>query len=456
MQLPSSLIAALRQAPGFDEQAFVAEHQSGNQVTSIRLNPSKPCNEAGSFWENATPVPWHLAGRYLPARPSFTADPLLHAGAYYVQEASSMFVAQAIQQLVNLNDEIKVLDLCAAPGGKSTLLQSLINANSLLVSNEVIKTRVNILSENISKWGAANVVVTSNDPHDFQRLPDFFDVIVVDAPCSGSGLFRRDPNAIAEWSEQNVTLCSQRQQRILADILPCLKAGGILIYSTCSYSMEEDEAIADWLVGEMNLQAKTLEIDPEWGITVTQSPIHNSIGYRFYPNKVRGEGFFLAAFQKNHAENSGKWQLKNKLDKLTSKQTAPLLPWLNKPLEELLFLQQQDSIIAIPANLEQSLHAIQSNLYIRKAGVKLGSLIRNELIPDHELAVSTLLSTEVLAVTVNLETALQYLRRADFNIENAPKGWCAIQYQTLKLGWIKALPNRINNYYPKEWRILHK
>ncbi|MFM2360057.1 MAG: hypothetical protein RLY16_2050, partial [Bacteroidota bacterium] len=343
-----------------------------------------------------------------------------------------------------------------APGGKSTLLQSLINANSLLVSNEVIKTRVNILSENISKWGAANVVVTSNDPHDFQRLPDFFDVIVVDAPCSGSGLFRRDPNAIAEWSEQNVTLCSQRQQRILADILPCLKAGGILIYSTCSYSMEEDEAIADWLVGEMNLQAKTLEIDPEWGITVTQSPIHNSIGYRFYPNKVRGEGFFLAAFQKNHAENSGKWQLKNKLDKLTSKQTAPLLPWLNKPLEELLFLQQQDSIIAIPANLEQSLHAIQSNLYIRKAGVKLGSLIRNELIPDHELAVSTLLSTEVLAVTVNLETALQYLRRADFNIENAPKGWCAIQYQTLKLGWIKALPNRINNYYPKEWRILHK
>ena len=164
-------------------------------------------------------VPWSSSGYYLPERPFFTFDPLLHAGVYYVQEASSMFLEQALKQTVSLDQPLKVLDLCAAPGGKSTLLQSLINSDSLLVSNDVIRSRANILEENLTKWGAENVVVTNNDPKDFTRLENFFDVIVVDAPCSGSGLFRRDPEAINEWSVQNVALCSQRQQRILADII---------------------------------------------------------------------------------------------------------------------------------------------------------------------------------------------------------------------------------------------
>ena len=198
--LPTALIKSLLHVKGFNEEAFKQVHQSGGQMVSIRVNPFKSGHRTTNN-EQLEKVPWSSNGYYLPQRPSFTLDPLFHAGAYYVQEASSMFLEEAIKQTVDLLQPIKVLDLCAAPGGKSTLIQSIISNESLLVSNEVIKTRVNILSENITKWGAANVIVTNNDPTDFQRLPNYFDVIVVDAPCSGSGLFRKDAKAIDEWSE---------------------------------------------------------------------------------------------------------------------------------------------------------------------------------------------------------------------------------------------------------------
>ena len=204
-----------------------------------------------------------------------------------------MFLEQALKQTVDLSQPLKVLDLCAAPGGKSTHLLSLISKESLLVSNEVIRSRANILNDNIVKWGCSNVVVTNNDPKDFQRLENYFDVIVIDAPCSGSGLFRRDPEAIEEWSEQNVALCSQRQQRILADVLPALKNGGVLIYSTCSYSKEEDELICEWLKNELIINNEKLIISPEWNIVQSEG------GYRFWPDKVKGEGFFIACFRKN-------------------------------------------------------------------------------------------------------------------------------------------------------------
>src|SRR4030095_5372686 len=205
-------------------------------------------------------------GYYLPERPVFTLDPLFHAGVYYVQEASSMFLEQALKQSVDLSQPIKILDLCAAPGGKSTLIESLLNEESLLVSNEVIKTRVNVLQENITKWGGKNVVVTNNDAKDFARLENYFDVIVVDAPCSGSGLFRKDPEAVAEWSPGNVALCSQRQMRILADVFPSLKKNGILIYSTCSYSEKEDELILDWIKESFEVRSLRFDVQPAWQI----------------------------------------------------------------------------------------------------------------------------------------------------------------------------------------------
>ena len=259
-------------------------------------------------------IPWAEHGYYLESRPSFTFDPLFHAGCYYVQEASSMFLEQALKQTVDLSHPLKVLDLCAAPGGKSTHLLSLISNESLLVSNEVIRSRANILNDNIAKWGCSNVIVTNNDPRDFQRIENYFDVIVVDAPCSGSGLFRRDSEAIEEWSEQNVALCSQRQQRILADVLPALKNGGMLIYSTCSYSKQEDEEICEWLINELKIESLKLKFEENWNV------IESDDGYRFWPDKVKGEGFFIACFRKNNGDDEESYFPKVKAEKFSSRE----------------------------------------------------------------------------------------------------------------------------------------
>lgn len=460
-QLPQQLIKSLQHIKGFDEASFTAVHQSGEQVTSIRFNPLKsgPVHSPSDIFTFAiqNKVPWSSNGFYLKERPSFTADPLFHAGTYYVQEASSMFLETAIKQTVDLSQPLKVLDLCAAPGGKSTLIQSLLNEQSFLVSNEVIKTRVTILAENISKWGAANLVVTNNDPKDFQRLENYFDVIVVDAPCSGSGLFRKDADAISEWSENNVILCSQRQQRILADILPALKDGGVLIYSTCSYSEAEDETIADWLVQEYQMESLPLQTEEDWGIVETRSGEHNAFGYRFYPGKVKGEGFFIAAFKKRgHIAGDALYKkAKTKADKLTAAEGEVIKPYLKNSAAH-FYIKQQEAVLAMPLVLQEELPVLQSALYIKKAGVTLGTVIRNELIPDHELAVSTIIDAAVPFVEVDAANALQYLRRQDIKIETALKGWALIRFRNLPLGWVKILPNRINNYYPAAWRIVNK
>ena len=453
MALPHQLIQSLQNVKGFNQDTFIQVHQSGEQVTSIRLNPKKK----STGYNIQAQVPWSKDGYYLNERPSFTLDPTFHAGAYYVQEASSMFLQQALQQTVDLTQPIKVLDLCAAPGGKSTLIQSIISNDSILVSNEVIKTRVNILTENITKWGAANVIVTNNDPKDFKRLQNYFDIIVVDAPCSGSGLFRKDITAIEEWSENNVQLCSQRQQRILADVLPSLKQDGVIIYSTCSYSQAEDEEIADWLVNDCNLSTINLQIEAVWNIVETQAPQSNAYGYRFYPDKVKGEGFFLAAFKKTVASNFEEIVIKQKVapEKITKTEIQVVEHWLKNTVEY-FFIKQNDEIIAMPLSLQDDLLIIQATLYIKKAGIKLGTVIRNELIPHHELAVSSCINDTIAFIPVDLQTALQYLRRNDIVINTSIKGWALLTYQQLPLGWIKILPNRINNYYPKEWRIFNK
>lgn len=456
--LPQELIQSLQNVKGFDEATFKEVHESGAQITSVRLNPAK-FNIENSTFEIEGQVPWCSNGYYLKERPSFTLDPLFHAGAYYVQEASSMFLEQALSQTADLSKPLKVLDLCAAPGGKSTLVQSLISKESLLVSNEVIKTRVNILAENITRWGAANVIVTNNDPADFKRLPAYFDVIVVDAPCSGSGLFRKDPEAISEWSENNVELCARRQQRILADILPSLKPGGVLLYSTCSYSVPEDEAIADWLAAAQQLETVQLRPDEGWGIVETVSANTGAFGYRFYPGKVKGEGFYLAAFKKPGSTESVQsikpQKSKNKNNQqLTVAEKEVIRPFL-ADAGEFFFIKQQDEVLTLPLHLEEELSIIQSALYIKKAGVKLGTVIRNELVPAHDLAVSNMIASSVPRLETDRETALQYLRRAEISISTALKGWVLLTYGQLPLGWVKLMPNRINNYYPKEWRILH-
>jgi 16S rRNA C967 or C1407 C5-methylase (RsmB/RsmF family)/NOL1/NOP2/fmu family ribosome biogenesis protein len=450
-KIPDELLQSLKHVEGFNAKSFTEVHEQPKQVVSLRINPEKI--QASPFADSEK-VPWSSTGYYLPARPSFTLDPLLHAGAYYVHEASSMFLEHCLRQCADVTSSLKVLDLCAAPGGKSTLIQSFISKESLLVSNEVIRTRVPVLTENISKWGGANVIITNNDPRDFSRIENFFDVMVIDAPCSGSGLFRRDNDAIDEWSVDAVESCSLRQKRILTDAYPCLKQNGILIYSTCSYSPEEDEDIADWMMSNYRLTSLKIKTDPSWNIVETTSKIKHAHGYRFFPDKLRGEGFYIACFRKNDGDVT--WNTSTKKSKIVKAGPSVhgiIEPWINKKSSVNVFYNG-DEVYAFPASLEEDLLTLHSNLYIKKAGVPLGKLVRNELLPAHELAVSGLVNHELFTISLKKEEALQYLRKEEVTINGNHRGWALVQYAQQQLGWVKMLGNRINNYYPKEWRIL--
>ncbi len=452
MQIPQQLLDSLSETKGFDKEAFEKVHTSGEQITSIRINPSKPPGQFPNFPPDAggtlSKIPWSENGYYLNSRPSFTFDPSFHAGCYYVQDASSMFLEQALKQSADLTKDLKILDCCAAPGGKSTHIQSLITPNSLLVSNEVIRTRVNVLKDNIIKWGCDNVVVTTNDPKELARLENYFDVIVVDAPCSGSGLFRRDADAIEEWSESNVQLCSQRQQRILADIWPALKKNGILIYATCSYSKEEDEEIVDWLLKEFGLDHLPLTIDPSWGIVDTGK------GYRFWPDKVKGEGFFLSTFRKTDGDDEQPSpRVKNKIERLTKKELELLGNWVKT--DERTFVKNNDTIYAWRKKQEINIDLLRDQLQLVYSGVQVGEIIRDKLIPDHSLALSTIISDAIPRIQVNDDIAIAYLQKKDIQLEKGVIGWNLLtNFNGSTLGWVNILPNRVNNYYPKSLRIL--
>ena len=450
--LPSSLIDSLAEIPGFDAVEFIKVHEAGDPPVSIRFNPLKFNQHVLHGLPLDERIPWSTNGFYLTERPSFTTDPLFHAGLYYVQEASSMFLEQAMKQTCDLSRPLRVLDCCAAPGGKTTLLQSILSADSLLVSNEVIRQRVNVLEENCIKWGAANIVVTSSDAESFSRLKNFFDVIVVDAPCSGSGLFRKDPEAVEEWSQAAVSMCAVRQQKILEAVYPSLKEGGILIYATCSYSEEEDEAIADWLIEHLDAAPLQLNIQSEWNIIESVSS-RKAYGYRFFPHRLKGEGFFLSCFKKTSGEHVS-WTVRDKdrLPRISRNEEKVVQNFVSPGISGEL-VKWKDDVLLLPAIVRDSLPFLQM-VYVKKAGIEVGRILHGALIPSHALAMSPAMNSEFVAVSLKKESALQYLRRQEVKIDTPHRGWLLIQYQGFNLGWVKALGSRINNYYPKEWRIL--
>ena len=454
--LPEKLITSLLNIKGFNKETFEKIHASGQQITSIRVNPAKESMVNGE-WSigdriHHSPftihhkIPWTQYGYYLDSRPSFTFDPLFHAGCYYVQEASSMFLEQALKQTVDLSKPLKILDLCASPGGKSTHIQSLISKDSLLVSNEVIRSRANVLKDNIIKWGCENGMVTNNDPKDFARLENYFDVIVVDAPCSGSGLFRRDMDAINEWSEQNVQLCSHRQQRILADVWPALKKDGILIYATCSYSKQEDEDIVKWITENLSVAPCPLTMDEDWGI------IESGGGYRFWPDKVKGEGFFIACVQKKDGETGTPAKKKKNPEKVTGKEMEIIEKWVKK--EGSSFIKHLNTVYAWPEQHSSDFNLLLEQLRVIYSGTLIGELMRDKLVPDHALAMCKIITDTIQRAELDLNQSIQYLQRKELKTFLKEKGWQLVTYQGHPLGWINALPNRINNYYPKELRIL--
>jgi 16S rRNA C967 or C1407 C5-methylase (RsmB/RsmF family)/NOL1/NOP2/fmu family ribosome biogenesis protein len=446
-ELPSAFLAQMQTQLTTEFPQFESALTHTAPV-SIRINPRKPFADTAGL----RPVPWCEYGFYLPERPSFTLDPLFQAGAYYVQEASSMLLQEALRQTVNLNRPLRVLDLCAAPGGKSTLLASMLSVDSLLVCNEVIRSRVSILRENIDKWGYPNVVVSNHDPEDMEKLAGFFDVVMIDAPCSGEGLFRKDPGAIQEWSEGAVQLCSARQKRILDAAAPLLDEGGILIYSTCTYNDTENLANIQYLA-ENGFRSRPLALPTDWNIVERESD--DAIGYQCYPHKVEGEGFFVSAFKKTDFTPTVKLDARTfrSIRALRPRETASATKWLQHPTDFSFWEKPNGDVMALSKSLEKTFLLLDSALHNKGFGLEMGQFKGQDFIPSHALALSTAVNQDLPAVDLSKEAALRYFKKENLVLDESAKGWLLAKYNGANLGWMKGVGNRVNNYLPKDWRI---
>ncbi len=444
---PIAFEKRMQQRLGKEFDVFKEKHQTPSP-TSIRMHTLKEGNTNLPIDEK---ISWTESGYYLKERPSFTLDPVFHAGAYYVQEASSMFLEQALKQSVDLTASLRVLDLCAAPGGKSTHLLNLISEDALLISNEVIRSRASILSENIQKWGSANVVVTNNDPEHFQKLSGFFDVMVVDAPCSGEGLFRKDAAAMNEWSEDNVALCSQRQRRILSDVWPALKENGILIYCTCTFSEEENENNLAWMSSGHDVEFIELAVASFPGIETIRK--EGTVGYRFYPHNVNGEGFFISVMRKKNTQQPVRARGKKVFNTPSKKVLEQLDHWV-KSSKQFRFLQQDDLILMLPALHYEEIEFLSQQLHIVSKGTAVAEVKHEKLIPEHAFALSVHLDrSHFKVIDLTLEQALAYLRKENLMLAEGERGFALVAYQNYPIGWVNLLGNRINNLYPSSWRI---
>jgi 16S rRNA C967 or C1407 C5-methylase (RsmB/RsmF family)/NOL1/NOP2/fmu family ribosome biogenesis protein len=437
MKIPQALVDSIKNLKDFDQETFNHAHEQGEIPTSLRLNPFKLIKN----WSiDNFDISFSKYGKYTNNLPNYNADPLFYAGTYTIQEANPMSLEYVLSNTVDLSKDLRILDLCASPSGKNTHIASLITPESILVSNEVISTRSDILADNMTKLGTMNTIVTSNDPKDFGKLTGFFDVVVIDPPNSGSGLFRKNPDAIKDWSLENVELFAQKQKRIISDAWACLKEGGILIYSTSSYSPAENEEVMDWVC-------------EKYGATnalATETLKEGSL--RFYPNE-KGEGFFISALKKNNPEKetyvrSGR-PIKNNSRRT---QREVFRPWI-KDIDNYNWYDVKDEFFLINSEHEYLVNVLQSYLHIRKAGVKMGKVAGKDLIPDHQLALSLYLTDNINRVELTKEEALKYLRREDFTLDQAQKGWSLMTFENFGLGWAKILHNRINNYYPKEYKV---
>jgi 16S rRNA C967 or C1407 C5-methylase (RsmB/RsmF family)/NOL1/NOP2/fmu family ribosome biogenesis protein len=414
------------------------EDLEANSPISIRKNPSKVSTQ----FAGERPVAWCKNGVYLPERPSFTLDPNFHAGSYYPQEAGSMYL-DAILRSLELPENPSILDLCAAPGGKSTLIASHLNGKGVLVSNEVIRTRSHILAENCSKWGFSNVLVSNNDPADFEEMPSLFDVIVVDAPCSGEGMFRKDQRSRNEWSEENAALCSSRQRRILMDIWTSLKEDGFLIYSTCTFNSAENEDNIDWFLSQVNAELMPL-------------PVYENVlyleknrGAYFVPGQTESEGFYCVILQKKESQ----LQKTSKLKPQKSVDVSFLKDWCEWN-ENLTFSEYEGNLRALTIEANELYLNIGQKLRWVKRGVAVATNQKKNWQPEAEWALSVD-SKFHETVILNRHDAISYLQGNVLNL-NAGLGWKVVQFEGNNLGWVKNIGNRMNNAYPKEWRIRMK
>ena len=457
MNLPQTFIERTRQLLGDETYSKFEEALRTDSPVSIRLNRMKSTQSV-----EGESVPWASSGTYLKNRPTFTFDPLFHAGCYYVQEASSMFVERVLQEYVK--EPVVMLDLCAAPGGKSTLCRGILPQGSLLVANEVMRNRSQILAENLIKWGHPEVVVTNNAPADFTELTNLFDVILTDVPCSGEGMFRKDSVAIEEWSLENVDICWKRQRCILEDIWPALKPGGMLIYSTCTFNREEDEDNVEWIAQELGAEILSVPVEEAWGITGNLTGKDFPV-YRFLPHLTKGEGFFLAVLKKRDdvSDETPRRFLKtsSRLDKKKKGKDAKQLvvpkeakAWL-KDSSDYSLIMKENHVVAFPKAYDNEYELFQQTLKVIHAGITLGEIKGKDLIPHHSLAMSTALASDIFPkAEVTYEQAISYLRKEGMILDaDVPRGYVLLIYKDAPLGFVKNMGNRANNLYPQEWRI---
>ena len=458
---------------GPDYARLSAELDKGVPEVSVRLNQRKPgatpCGLTGPFDR----VPWCYGGLYLPERPVFTLDPELHQGRYYVQDASSMCMWLVVNELNEKlgGGELRLLDACAAPGGKTLCAADALDYGSLVVANEYDFRRAEVLRENVIKWGASPMsMVTRGDTARFSRVGELFDIVLVDAPCSGEGMMRKDTVAREQWTPSLVRECVERQREILLNVWSALRPGGYLIYSTCTFNMLENERNVEWFIGETGAESVPSVVAGMPG--VLPSLLSGVEAARFVPGHVRGEGLFVSVLHKP-GDSAGK-PLKIKMTKkgagrraqriasaVTPAQLKEVTSWLNTHdvvIETVTNNKGETSIVALPAGHAPFIASQRDNLDIILQGTPLAEVKGKNLIPSHPLAMSGLLTADAFpAAEVDCETALHYLRGESVTLaETTARGFVLLTYCGQPLGFVKNLGNRANNLYPSSWRILRQ
>ena len=424
--------------------------------TSVRLNTNK---FKGPEPQGLAQVPWCPGGYYLPDRPAFTFDPMLHAGAYYVQDASSMFISHALRSLLQSDAPVCYLDLCAAPGGKSTAATDALPDGSLIVSNEIDGLRAQVLRENIVKWGCPNTVVLNESPARIGKLTNFFDVIAADMPCSGEGMFRKEEEAVSQWSPALVEQCARRQQTIVDDIWNALKPGGLFIYSTCTFNARENEDMVNYIIDTHGAESVEMPIKEEWHIHKGIRTSH--FCYRFLPHLTRGEGLFLAVLRKSDTDTTSR-KAKGNSKKSKTKQAKTSIPsicssFIKNPEDfELTAINQVAT--ALPKSLASRMRQLYENLRTLHCGISLCTCKGKNIIPEHALSQNTALNLNAFpGIEVDYPTAIAYLQGEAITLpSDCPKGTVLICNNGYRLGFAKNLGTRANNNYPKEWRIRSK
>lgn len=453
MNIPEEFISEINSYNNNMFEGLVDSLTHTAPTTSVRANTLKHI-----YPPIAVPsIPWCEHGWYLQQREAFTFDPAMHQGLYYVQDASSMILYQIIHRLTaDINEPLMFLDACAAPGGKTTAAIDALPIGSLVVANEYVPNRAVVLRENIIKWGYPNCIVAKGDTARIGKLSGLFDIIATDVPCSGEGMFRKEPDAVSQWSATLISECVRRQQEIIDNIWNALKPGGILIYSTCTFNRHENEDIVKLICQSYGAETIDMNFPDNWNISCGLDPKLHC--YRFLPHKTNGEGLFVSVLRKpSDSQVSTIRAPKNKTpinDKIPDTILKTARQWLTNA-DNYKFSMTGDCVTAFPLKSASILNIITSHLDIIHAGIEIGIVKGKDLIPTQSLALSTALNTSSFPTCeIKYNTAISYLRREAINLENVPRGYILLTYKSHPLGFVKNLGNRANNLYPQEWRIL--